>query len=178
MRNLLLLSLLFQASVLAREVGDVPDRDLDKMVARVESRSFTYYGFGPAGIGGDAGSGPDYQFVYGRVFEPSPQAALKILGTYTHGKQRQLLEISLGVNGYLSAKDAGPFATADLGLGVSRLQEPSRFGRGFTAGIGAGVTLFRTSSTPLEISLRLSRLLVGDDEGAVTAGALRLAVLL
>jgi hypothetical protein len=162
-------------------VGEVKRREEDQLRRRILSRNTTYLGFGPGSLQNLGYSKLAYDFGIGRYWEVTPQSMIKLVGNGVLSGNWKVYYFSalLGLNYFLSDQDAAPYLTAGFGYGFSGSGKstPATAIGGFAMDVGAGLQLFRTSSTQFDISLVYSLIFGNNTIGTPGFTAVRLGVL-
>lgn len=150
----LLILALFSASLFAAEVGDMRGEDLQQVERRYEARAFDNFSFGPAKLFNSNSHGIAYQFSYGRLWEPHPNAGLLFRADWIadFNDLAGMWDFAIGGRYYFSRTAVSPFVQGDFGLGIA-----DEFG--FQLGASAGVVFFRTSSINLVVEPNIQWLL-------------------
>jgi hypothetical protein len=161
-------------------VGEVKKRDEDQLKTRIQSRSVTYLGFGPAAFQNMGASLLSYDLAVGHLWEVSSQAAIKILfnGVGSGDFKTYIMMAQLGLNYYFTDEDMAPYVGAGLGFGLSWSGNSSATTLGgFAGNLGVGYEFFRTSSTQLDLFAGYSAIFGNNTIGLPGYYGLRVGVL-
>jgi len=150
-------------------VGEVKKTDEDILRNRVQSKSFTYFGFGPAGFQNMGTTQLSYDLALGHYWEVAPQAAIKLLvdGVASGSFSTYIFFAQLGLNYYFTDASTAPYVGAGLGFGFSwsGASSATTIG-GFAGDLGLGCQFFRTSSTQLDLFLGYTTIFGNNTIGA------------
>ncbi len=133
------------------EVGKITDQEEKSVQKRKESRNYKTFGLGPAGMHGMDNSGElAYMIHTGYIWEVGSYGAITLTNNVgmTFGEWALHEAFLIGGRFYATPGAVAPYLGAGVGLGVTL---GDAFRAGFAVGGSAGVTLFRTSSTQLEL---------------------------
>jgi hypothetical protein len=161
-------------------VGEVKKRDEDQIKNRIQSRSVTYLGFGPAGFQ-NMGSPPlSYDLALGHLWEVSSQAAIKLLANAVGSGdfKTYFMMAQLGLNYYFTDEDIAPYIGGGLGFGLSWSgnSNATTLG-GFAGNLGLGYEFFRTSSTQFDVFAGYSAIFGNNSIGMPGYYGLRIGIL-
>jgi hypothetical protein len=132
-------------------IGNISKKEEQEVVARKETRSYQSFGLGPVWLFNMKSDKMGYMIRQNRIWEVNPHAAINILadGSINFDKFATHDNILLGGRFYLTATSFSPYIGAGFGFGIAA--EKGEFAYGFDAGAQAGLVIFRTSGTQLEI---------------------------
>lgn len=164
----------------AAEVGNIDAHEAGRIETRIRSKQYYLFGFGPGRLLAMDEPAMAYSLMLGYVRDVSSQGAIKAVveaGAVVEGEPAAILTGGIGFNYYFTAGDVAPLFTADFGMGgaYSKSDEVDDV-YGFAAGVGAGVALFRTSDTQLQLLGQYKALLKETEQGrpALVTGSLSL----
>ena len=129
-----------------------------------------YIGFGPAQFSwGDGG----VAFGFGYNYEVDLDWAIRlqgILGLDTDGDLSQMVAGSIGLQYFFSRKKFAPYAFGNFGYGIAFGGDIESFANDFSFGLGAGMLLFRTANTQMDIQLGVQQLIGKAERAGTMAG--------
>jgi len=161
-------------------VGEVKEREENELRRRINSKNFTYFGFGPAGLANLGVSQIAYDFSLGYLWEVTPNAAIKVAGDFVTSADMKtyFLMGELGLHYYLMDTDASPYIGAFLGFGGSASATSSATTIGGLGGsLGLGYLFFRTSSTQFDVFLGYSEIFGNNTIGTPGYYSVKIGVL-
>lgn len=146
------------------EVGAITQGEEKEMHTRKESRQYKSMGFGPAFFNGIDNQDLAYVWHSGYLWEVGRQAAITLQNRVATSFTGWSLHNTFLIGGryHFTATRFSPFLGLGAGLGAS-YGDALRLG--FATGASAGVVLFRTSSTQLEIAANYDALFDSRDDG-------------
>jgi hypothetical protein len=162
------------------KVGQITDQEAHDGTQRKPVRRFTTLGLGAAFFGNLNSSGPGYSFDAGFGWDVNA-ALIKLFADFSINGGAIFTNLGLEGMLFFSPEDIAPYASADFGLGISRL-DPQNTGlnaqvtTGFDVGVGAGVVLLRTSKINLDLGARLNFLLSTNSQGDPFAAVFRVGI--
>lgn len=133
------------------EVGKITDEEEKSVQKRKESRNYKSFGLGPAGMHGMDNSGElAYMIHTGYIWEVGGYGAITLTNNVGMTFSELALHEALLIGGrlYVTPTAVSPYLGAGAGIGLT-LGDALRVG--FAVGGSAGLVLFRTSSTQLEL---------------------------
>lgn len=133
------------------EVGKITDAEEKSVQKRKESRNYSAFGLGPAGMHGMDNSGElAYRIHSGYIWEVGGYGAITLTNNVGMTFSEWALHEALLIGGrlYVTPTAVSPYLGAGAGVGLT-LGDALRVG--FAVGGSAGVVFFRTSSTQLEL---------------------------
>lgn len=133
------------------EVGKITDEEEKSVQKRKESRNYKSFGLGPAGMHGMDNSGElAYMIHTGYIWEVGGYGAITLTNNVgmTFGEWALHEAFLIGGRFYVTPTAVSPYLGAGVGLGLTL---GDAFRAGFAVGGSAGLVLFRTSSTQLEL---------------------------
>lgn len=133
-------------------VGEIPEEERGRIKSRVESLSFTTFGFGPAGATDMNNSKMFYAFQFGKNWEVGEMAEIRSSLSLQFPSKDSGYFVMGGLGGSFIpiTTDISPIVGAELGFGTSGGKDISSK-TGFGYSLYGGVRLFRTSNTQLSI---------------------------
>lgn len=163
-------------SAQAAEVGNISASESRSLETRVNSRNYTFLGFGPGLLSNTGSEGTAYHLTGGWSREVHPNASIRILGEtdFQPGSGAGMAHAGVGAMGFFTRTDIAPYLGADFGYGFS-WGTPDKAAQ-FAWGLSAGVQLFRTSTTQLGVEGRVYSILDRTSEGIPVATSLQLGV--
>lgn len=146
------------------QVGDITDEETTQIVRRRESLSLTEIGFGPAWTSNMKRDGMCYMGTLGHHWDVAEQAELKIDGWLGLKGGEIYTSAGLGGSYFFSRGNFAPLLGADFGFGYANGSNVKSI-FGFAVSGTAGVRLFRTSTTQLELNFKYGTILKANQAG-------------
>ena len=134
-------------------IGKISKEEQQEVVTRKETRGYQSFGLGPAWMFKMRPQGKvSYALHQNRLWEVHPHAAINILtdAAFNFSDLATHDNILIGGRFYLTSTAFSPYLGAGFGFGIAG-DRTDHFTYGFDAGGQAGLVLFRTSGTQLEI---------------------------
>jgi hypothetical protein len=157
-------------------VGEIDPSEKDKYRTRYEAKNSTVFSFGPGFSNNLNSSKTLYSVGFGYEWEVGSQNAVIAQLNGSFGESTAYIDGIIGGKYYFSDEDFSPFAKAGFGFGTSKGQDLDNIG-GFAGMLGAGATVFRTSSTHLELGITYSTLFAKNALGNPNVTAITLGIL-
>jgi hypothetical protein len=176
LNSILCLAFIFSApAALAQKVGEIDASQKDKFKTRYEAKNSTVFGFGP-GFGTNLNTtGMLYALTFGYEWEVGANAAVLAQLGGVFGSSAAYTDLNIGAKYYFLDTDISPFVKGGLGFGAAKGSDLDS-AAGFGGIVGAGMTLFRTSSVHLDVSANYSTLFATNQKGAPGVGSLQLQI--
>jgi hypothetical protein len=157
-------------------VGQIDASEKEKFRTRYESKNSTVFSFGP-GFGSNLGNSKTlYAVGFGYEWEVGAQNAIIAQLTGAFGDSTAYIDGLIGGKYYFTDEDIAPFVKAGFGFGSGKGPGLDAVG-GFAGMVGAGVTVFRTSTTHLEIGATYANLFASNSQGSPGLGTITLGIL-
>lgn len=168
------------SSVEAEErVGKIRQSEAETGKIRKQAARRWYLGFGPALASNLQSDGVFYGFEVAYSFDVN-HALIRILFDSAFGEDAALFQtLALGMNFFLSDRDTSFSLGGDFGYAYSKTAGDLFTGTsaaGFSLGVGAGYSFFRTSNITMELMFRARAILNSNDEGLPLLYTLKLGV--
>jgi hypothetical protein len=157
-------------------VGEIDAAQKDRYRTRYESKNSTVFSFGPGFANNLNQSKALYSLGFGYEWEVGAQNAVLAQVNGSFGDSTAYVDGIIGGKYYFSDEDISPFAKAGFGFGSAKGQDLSTVG-GFAGMVGVGATVFRTSSTHLEVGATYSTLFASNAQGNPSVTSLTLGIL-
>lgn len=157
-------------------VGDINPAEKDRYRTRFESKNSTIFAFGPAFSNNVNTSKTLYSAAFGYEWEVGAQNAILAQLDGSFGDSTGYIDGIIGAKYYFSDEDVSPFIKAGFGFGTAKGAGLDAVG-GFAGMIGAGVTVFRTSTTHLELGAAYSGLFASNAQGNPNVTSVTLGIL-
>lgn len=141
-----------QAKPAQESIGNISEKEQNEMVVRKESRRFESFGLGPAKFWRMT---PDDKVSYAirtaYMWEVHPHAAVGIFSDNAMNFSHPAWHGNMLIGGrfYMTTTAFSPYVGAGFGFGAAAAKD--LWAIGFDAGAQAGLLMFRTSGTQLEI---------------------------
>ena len=176
--GLLSLAVLAQTAVAQERVGKI--WDTDRIQRRVEARDYSLFSFGPVQLGKVGVDDSGVSLSYGRLWETSPHAAIKLAaeGAFSFGDENASIALgSLGANFYLTDTEVSPYLGFELGYGAAATDVDGIDNvHGWAGGATLGVAFFRTSSVQMHVTARYVQIFADNKDGQPNYGSLGIGV--
>lgn len=133
-------------------IGNISEKEQSEMITRKETRRYSSFGLGPAKfIRLDPEDKVSYMIHSATIWEVHPHAALALLSDNAFNFSDWAWDgnILLGGRFYFTATAFSPYVGGGFGLGSAT--DGDQYAFGFDLGGQAGLLLFRTSGTQLDI---------------------------
>ncbi|MGE3757272.1 MAG: hypothetical protein AB7H97_05925 [Pseudobdellovibrionaceae bacterium] len=163
-------TLLLSVNTLAQKqkrVGEIDYADTDQMTKRIQSKDFNSFFIGPAASDKIGDNKMLYTLSVGKHWEATPIAEIRGIFRGAFNGNGQYVSAGLGASYIPITTDISPIFGAEVGYGYAngKKDDVKVSKGGFAGGVHAGVRLFRTSSTQLEISLNYNTIFVEGNPG-------------
>jgi hypothetical protein len=157
-------------------VGQIDASEKDRYRTRFESKNSTVFSFGPAFANNLNSSKTLYALGFGYEWEVGAQNAVVAEVDGAFGDSTAYLDGIIGGKYYFSDEDLSPFLKAGFGFGSAKGSNLDAVG-GFAATLGVGATMFRTSTTHLEVGAAYTTLFASNAQGNPSVTSVTLGIL-
>lgn len=157
-------------------VGEIDPSEAGRYRTRYESKNSTQFSFGPGFSNNLNSSKTLYALGLGYEWEVGAQNAVIAQLDGAFGDSTAFVDGIIGGKYYFSDEDISPFAKAGFGFGTAKGADLSTVG-GFAGSIGVGATVFRTSTTHLEIGATYTTLFASNAQGNPSVTSITLGIL-
>lgn len=151
------------------QVGEVTEKEKHQVIERTKALDLTVFGLGPVWYGNMKDTGIALLIQYGRLWEVSPNAAIKLMGEMSTKLKSPWVgmgALTLGAQYYLSPASQSLFLSGDFGYGfVAENRDDLSGTSGFTLGAGLGYNFFRTSEKQMSVAFRWLSILDKNEVG-------------
>jgi hypothetical protein len=165
---------------LIEKVGEITESEKDEVSNRRKSVNRWYVGFGPAWGKKLLSETTMTDFSIGYSWEVNTQSSIRTIWDLVSepgsSKNAKMSNLGLGLQYFLNNDNSAPYVQGDFGWAATTTnfkEEKSSF----SIGAVAGYTLFRTSSTNFDISLRFQTLTSSNSAGTPATTSIRIGVL-
>ncbi len=162
----------------SKKVGEITESEVTEVSRRTESKNYTYLALGPYALSNLGVSGAGYYFGYGKLWEVTPNAAIKFMAEWalrSKGETATFGTISGGANYFFTPDSTSFFVGADFGYGGAATTAPNlKSSSGFSIGLQAGVVFFRTASTQMSLTGRYVTIFEDNESGTPSMAGLSL----
>jgi hypothetical protein len=148
-------------------VGDIQDKEVDRINRRVVSHQFSSFGFGPFGSSTSNEGGVMYGLSYGKTWEANETGEIRLDFQGAANSKQQFFSFGLGYGYIPLTGDFSPLLGFELGGGAAgyRKDDEHHSAGGFSGGLLAGMRMFRTSDTQLELMTSYHAVFAKDTPG-------------